>query len=236
VVVALALLGGEAVAQGYDLIALAPDSPVSGTLSAGDAVAAQGRVTVPLTLDLPALLAELDAEGAARGNLGSDEHRLSWLGPTSVLGVDPDGSVILRTRAHYEYWNDVLDIRVLEMSRDVDLRMRPVWDDAAKSLALDVEVLNIRDVPGEVEQWMRDLGVTLGGRLDLFDPDAAELGAIGLRLDPAGAEAIPGGLRLRFVASADLIETWSLLRTLDPGVAEAGVPGLLGRLLFGAPG
>ena len=220
----LAGLAGTAAAQVVDLASVAPGSPFSGSLGI-EATAPDGaRATWEVTLDLPHLLDEIDAQGAARGNFGSEQDRLFWVGPTQPARVEAAGVVVLTTRARYESWvTGLIKTRLFEITRDVEIRLSPVWDDDATALRLDVEVIGIRDFPNDVEDLLHALGVSFGTLIPLFAVEDEVLRDAGVRIVPMEAEATGREVRLRFEVSADEGAAMRLLMSrlpdLDPGAA-----------------
>jgi len=157
---------------------IAPDSGLTGdVLFLGLAASPDGPI-LHLAIEVPELTAALDAAGFALGNLGSSRHRLYWVGPTDFSDAGAGGMVTASSHARWEEWADLDPFgdhltRLLRDTKKLNLAIRPIWDTATGTLSVEVVLLNIDNVPGEVEQWLQRLGVDFTRRARLFDlPDS----------------------------------------------------------------
>ena len=194
-------------ADGYErpLSDLVPNLPVSGTLAVtGDPKREGDRISASVTISAPDLFRDLDALGRGRGNMGSFEHRLYWVGPTSLSGIEDGRVVRLASRARYENWIrikvlfDEIKNKNFQDTKGKDLTVEPDWLPGEKLLRLEYRLDNIRNFPGELERILQDLGVRFGGETELRITDDAAFAALDPEIHSWTARAINNNAGLAF--------------------------------------
>jgi len=187
-------------------------APYEGTLAITRLRAvSENRIRLDAIVSLPRAMAILDAEGRARGNLGSWNDRLYWIGPTSTVDQRAGDVLHLRTRLRYERWErgtllgQRFEERILQDTRGVTLAVRPRWNPQAQTLSLRYDVAAVDGLPSEGLRLLRDLGVQLEGASTLPVANAPLLQALALRVERAAIRPTRdgGGLAVDLMVSAD---------------------------------
>ena len=212
IALAFVLVGAPLFAQSLDIRAINPDSPISGTIEIVDTEALDERVRLTLAITAPRFFDELDAIARARGNLGSFEHRLFWVGPTRTKSAS-GSRVMVQTRARYENWIKVKLLgqeiinKNLQDTRSFDVAVTPAWIAEANRLDLTVELLNIHDFPGSLESVLADLvgGFIRTTTVYVADPD--DFARLDPVFEPIIAEELPDKRGLRTTLAFTATET-----------------------------
>ncbi len=197
----------------WPISAFAPGSPVQGTLSLTEAEFRDGRCHLSGIVRAPALWSDLDALARARGNMGSNEARLYWVGPTHARDVAADGSTLLSTRVRFESWAhikvlfDTVKTKLFQDTKTVEFRVTPRWDGNANRLTLDYALVNIRNFPGEFERLAADLGAQFAGRHTVDLPDTPQTRALDPRID-SGPDFSAHGNGLQVVMTVSVNQNW----------------------------
>lgn len=167
-------LAADTISIPFDRILDQPD--ITGTFLVSDITPqGDGRCALSVTARVPSLFDQLDAMGRARENMGGNTHRLYWVGPTNLTSANGN-TITMSSRARYELWGeidvlfDTIKTKILQDTKTVDLLLVVDWDAAANALSLRYDITNIRNFPGEVEGWLRTLGVDFGGQERLTVP------------------------------------------------------------------
>jgi len=159
-----------------------PQTGLVGRITLLETTVTDESTAVRIAVDIPALATFLDAQGQARGNLGSSRKRLYWVGPSRITGVRDGGCLTVQTRVRLELYVDFdpFGNSLTYTGRDtktVDLGLCTIWSDAEGRLEIAVEVLNIRNFPGEVEQWLRRAGIDFSARMGVIDLSPEQVAA-----------------------------------------------------------
>lgn len=188
---ALSLTPGRAAAQvaQVPLDSLIKGNTQGGAIAINGVTESRGRVSLSVTLSLPAYFFNLDRYGSTRGNFGSESLQLFWKGRT--VGTEGDaGGVNAKTLILAEEWanQDLLfdKVRRLVSSRTyrADIRFETRWDRATGRARLALTSLRIPEAPqiaqravrSMVDWYTSDTALTLRRpeRLALLAPDVLE--------------------------------------------------------------
>lgn len=190
-----------------------PEAPVTGTVRIAEVSAAPqaGRCVIDLDFTLPNLMTELDRYAKSGGNHGSSRNRLYWVGSTRLVSAS-GGVINLASRARYESWayarlfgNDA-KTRLLEDTKNLDLRVTTSWDNADDRLIIIGQITDVRGLGADIEN---SLGVRDPKRLELNLSDSETLVDLMPRLEAQpefAATPNNSGLTLRLRVSALLPE------------------------------
>ena len=214
---------------------LNPDTDVTGTLIVQSLTPVDDTLELKLTAVAPRLFEELDAKGQGRGNLGSCELRLYWVGPTRVRAAQAL-RVDVTSRARLEGWSCFLGkTRLLRDTKTLDFAITASWAAQPTAIDLNVDLTDIRNFPDELEGVLRDLGVSMSDTTDLPLGKPEDLAALKPRIAALAFSAEPGGVGLTLDATLVLDRAGAMSLLIKPGSGAELRQMLMGNVfgLFG---